>query len=76
MRRRLELPALSHQQPGLPPSPCTRHPEEHEIMKERASRWLMRIMIIIVVITVLLVRSCNDRVAFTHGFLDTSEFVK
>lgn len=36
----------------------------------------MKIMIIMVMITVLLVKSYNDDEAFTHGFLDTGEFVK
>lgn len=75
MRRRLELPALSHQQPCLPP--CTHNPEEHEEMKkERDSRCLVKIMIIMAVITAILVKSYDDSGAFTHGFLDTMRICK
>lgn len=64
------------QPPAALPSPHTDKPKEHEeIIKERL-RWLMKIMIIMAMITVLLVKPYNDSIVFTHGFLDTSEFVK
>lgn len=58
-----------------PPAAPALTPEEGEgIMKGRDLRCLVEIMIIITgMITVLLVRSCDDSVAFTHGLVDTGE---
>lgn len=69
-RRRLELPALGHQQPCLHPVQGARGDNEGE------SWWLMKIMIIMAMITVTVVKSFNGSAAFTHDFLDTGEFVK